>query len=140
MKTKLIYPIGISLVLLLSWIIYKSSLFQNQDENTKCINYDYLKAKEPEGEKNFKIINLCKNLPYISLYLYISIPKNNYSKLILELINENNNVNISFYSEEKLMSFSDTNYLELNLDTISPGNYFLKKILQAKLKIFLRIY
>ena len=132
MKTKLIYPIGISLVLLLSWIIYKSSLFQNQDENTKCINYDYLKTKEPEGEKNFKIINLCKNLPYISLYLYISIPKNNYSKLILELINENNNVNISFYSEEKLMSFSDTNYLELNLDTISPGNYFLKIIEEKK--------
>ena len=135
MKTKLIYPIGISLILFLSWIIYKSHLFQNQDENVECINYDYLITKEPGGEKNFKMTNLCKDLPYISLYLYITIPKNNYSKLIFELINENeNNINISFYSQEKLMSSSDKNYLELNLDSITAGNYFLKIIKEQKKK------
>ena len=118
---------------ILSWIIYKSHLFQNKDENAECINYDYLITKEPGGEKNFKMTNLCKDLPYISLYLYITIPKNNYSKLIFELINENeNNINISFYSQEKLMSSSDKNYLELNLDSISAGTYFLKIIKEQK--------
>ena len=132
MKMKLIYPIGISLVMLLSLIIYKSKIFQNQEENSECLNYDYLIAKVPEGEKNFKLTNSCKDSEYIILYLYITILKNNYNKLILELINENNenenSLNITLYSKEKEIYSSNINYLELDLDNVLPGKYFMKII------------
>ena len=132
MKMKLIYPIGISLAMFLSLIIYKSGVFQNQEENSECLNYDYLIAKVPEGEKNFKLTNSCKDSEYIILYLYITIPKNNYNKLILELINENNenenSLNITLYSKEKEIYSSNINYLELDLDNVLPGKYFMKII------------
>ena len=65
MKMKLIYLIGISLAMFLSLIIYKSGVFQNQEENSECLNYDYLIAKVPEGEKNFKLTNSCKDSDHL---------------------------------------------------------------------------